>query len=206
MLSGHSHDIFAVDIYYHRSGYIKYALSPIATQEYDKEREEREKDVLNSFDYQVKIKIICDKEASLLNELLEDVENISEEQHVSPPVFNYMKSLKRHLIQQFDEEIGVFPSRKYLLVHAKDVNPSTYSIATLHGYGLRDENLALSFGRMLRRKLMFNMEETNKWPQTPKESMATLDKGPLPDLCKEKRVRLRNYRNANCNENLVTSK
>ena len=43
--SGASHDLFAIDVYYHQSCYIKFALAPTCTQESDQELEDRASDV-----------------------------------------------------------------------------------------------------------------------------------------------------------------
>ena len=41
-------------------------------------------------------------------------------------------------LKEFPDEMVFFPSGKYLLLHPTDINPCSYSVATLHGYGLRD--------------------------------------------------------------------
>ena len=67
-------------------------------------------------------------------------------------------------------------------MHSNDVNPCEYSLATLHGCGLRDEDLAKSFGKMIRCKLAVKEEKQHQWPLSPEELIAKLDEGPLPDL------------------------
>ena len=68
------------------------------------------------------------------------------------------------------------------IVHSNDVNPCEYSLATLHGCGLRDDDLAKAFGRMVRRKVAVKEKEHHQWPLSPEELIAKLDDGPLPDL------------------------
>ena len=72
LLSGPSHDIFALDVFYHQSCYIKFALAPLQVDD-DYLNKERKQDVLQAFYYQVRTRIVRDKNAFLLNELLEDV-------------------------------------------------------------------------------------------------------------------------------------
>ena len=75
---------------------------------------------------------------------------MSEEHDLKTPVNEHASSLKRCLVQEYSKG---FPSKRYLLAHPIDINPFTYSIATLHDRSLRDTNLTKAFGRMLRRKL-----------------------------------------------------
>ena len=108
---------------------------------------------MQAFYYKVKTKIIRDKAAFLLNELLEDVKVLSDEEGLPCPPISHTSTLKRRLIKEFNEALSFFPNGKFLLVHSSGVNPCQYAIAALHGCGLRDEDLARSFGRMIRRQL-----------------------------------------------------
>ena len=61
------------------------------------------------------------------------------------------------------------------------MNPCEYSVATLHGYGLRDDDLARSFGKMIRRKI----HKRKMAELLPKETRALeerINAGPLPEL------------------------
>ena len=71
--------------------------------------------------------------------MLEDVKILSDEQGLSFPAVEHTATLKQKLIREFEERISFFPSGKYLLVHAPDVNPCEYEIS--------------AFGRMVRRRL-----------------------------------------------------
>ena len=181
LLSGPSHDIFALDVFYDQSCYIKFALAPLHVDD-DELNKERKQDVLQAFYYQVRTSIVRDKNAFLLNELLEDIKILSDEQGLPFPAIEHTATLKQKLIQEFEERISFFPSGKYLLVHASDVNPCEYAIAALHGSGLRDDDLARSFGRMVRRKLQKSADHQKQWPLTPEELTEMLDRGPLQDL------------------------
>ena len=181
LLSGPSHDIFAVDVYYHQSCYMKFALVPTKSNEGD-DNEERLEDVMQSFYYKVKSRILRDKGAFLLNELLEDIEILSDEQGLSSPAIQHTSTLKMKLIQEFGESISFFPHGRYLLVHSADTNPCEYAIAALHGCGLRDNDIAKSFGRMVRRQVQKIADKKKQWPLTPEELTEMLDRGPAQCL------------------------
>eukprot|EP00794_Sanderia_malayensis_P013459 gene13459-14844_t len=180
LLSGQSHDIFAVDVFYHQSCYIKFALVKLQITGTDLNNEKKQ-DVIQSFFYQVRTRIIRDKSAFLLNELLEDIKNIRDEQGLLIPAVKHTSTLKKKLIMEFRESFAFFPSGKYLLVHAADVNPCEYAIAALHGCGLRDDDLARSFARMVRWQL-HSYKQKKQWPLTPSELTEMLDRGPLQSL------------------------
>ena len=86
------------------------------------------------------------------------------------------------MISNFEDEIAFFPCGKYVLVHPVDINPCTYSIATIQGSGLRDGDLTKTFGKTIRRNLEARKPSENKWPLTPEELLEKLDSGPLPEL------------------------
>ena len=180
-LSGQVHDIFAADVCYHNSCYIKFALSPISSKEKTAVVDAEREDVKQAFYYNLRRKILRDREAFLLNELLEDVQTMSEENGLDEPVIKDTKSLRRCLEKEFGDDIGFFPSGKFRIVHSADVNPCEYSVATLKGRGLRDADLVKSFARMIRRKTQATGNAT-KWPLTPDEMISMLDEGPVPEL------------------------
>jgi hypothetical protein len=70
--SGPCHDIYAIDVYYHQlSCYIKFALAPTTKKEQqDKRLEDHEKDMQGMFFIAVRMKIVHQKNAYLLNDLL----------------------------------------------------------------------------------------------------------------------------------------
>ena len=72
--------------------------------------------------------------------------------------------------------------KENVIVHPSDINTCTYSVATMHGSGLRDLDLAKSFGSLVCRKLEQKKKETDKWPLTPEELLARIDEGPLSEL------------------------
>ena len=75
LLNGPSHDIFAVDVFYHRSCYMQFAVRnarEVKCRE-EIERENRRNDALHTFIFKVRTKIVRDECAFLLHELLEDI-------------------------------------------------------------------------------------------------------------------------------------
>ncbi len=149
LMSGASRDIFAIDIFYHQSCYLKLTLSKIRPENYDN-NQELEQELLQSFFHKLRATI---KSAFLLNELLEDIKIMSEEEGLPRSPIMHTSTLKGKIIDECKDKVSFFPTGKYLLVHPSDVNPREYPIAALHGCGLRDNDLAKSFGRMIRRKL-----------------------------------------------------
>lgn len=68
-----------------------------------------------------------------------------------------------------------------LLVHPSVVNPMMYSVATLHGHGLREDDLAKAFSRLISRKL--SQREPVKWPLEADERLILLDTHNRPLSC-----------------------
>ena len=182
LLSGSAHDVFAADIFYHQSCYIKFVIKPVKQQPKDVLEKNKRDDVLDLFKYRIKTKIIRDKKAYLLHELLKDIIYLSEEHDLETSAIAHTSSLKRYLVEEYSNDIAFFRSGKYLLVHPIDINPCTYSIATLHGCGLRDADITKAFGRMLRRKLNERQKSDVSWPLTPEELLSRIDTGPLPEI------------------------
>ena len=99
-LSGSSHDIYAADIFYHQSCYVKYVhsrSSAILDSEINYIQNIR-KTVLEIFFSNVKIKILYKKEGYFLHELLNDVFIISETHGLDETAIKYTVDLKRKLI------------------------------------------------------------------------------------------------------------
>ena len=104
--------------------------------------------------------------------MLKDVKYFRDEHDLETPVIEHTSSLKRYLVQEYSNNIAFFPSGKYLLVYPIGINSFTYSIATLHGFGVRDTDLTKAFGRMLRRKLQERQKGDITWPLTPDELLS----------------------------------
>ena len=183
LLSGSALDIYAADIFHHQSCYIKFAIIQLPNKLSDdiEMQKAKKEDILTLFRYKVRTRIVRDKEAYFLHELLKDVEYYSSAQNVTPAVITHSGALKQHIIANFEDEVSFFPCGKYLLVHPSDINPCTYSVATMHGFGLRDNDLTISFSRMIRRKVL-EKESLNDWPMSPEDLIDKMDSGPLPEI------------------------
>ena len=59
------------------------------------------------------------------------------------------------------------------------MNPCDYSVSTLKGHGLRDNDLIRAFARMMNGKIEKRKAEVMQWPCTPEEIIDRLDRGPL---------------------------
>ena len=128
----------------------------------------------------IRLKILIDKEAYMLNDLLKDIEVISNS-HGVETVVKQTVEVRRLLTSKFGEEISFFPSGKYRIVHASDINPCE-SVATLQGFGLREDDIVKLFRRLVRRKIQQKHENDTRLTMSKEEMIALLDKGPLPAL------------------------
>eukprot|EP00794_Sanderia_malayensis_P008681 gene8681-9616_t len=103
-----------------------------------------------------------------------------EEQSIQP-IFICTEELKRRLIDRFDDRIGFFPTGRHVIIHSPDLNPCQYFVATLKGFGLRDNDLLKAFGNMIKRKIK-EREPVEQFPLKIQEIDTVLEKGPLKDL------------------------
>ena len=121
----------------------------------------------------VKEKIIHGKEAFLLVDLLRDAKMLCKNSSV-----NKTCHLKKYLTEKFGDEISFFTTGRNCVVHASDINPCQYSIATIKGNGLRDDDIIRAFGSMIRRKIAarkakatqrmsfpYPPDEQRRWPR-----------------------------------------
>lgn len=181
MQGGQAFDIFAIDVYYHNSCYIKFAIKPpfTAQEEEVDELKLREMDVMGDFFCAVRIKILRKKEAFLLHQLLNDVKVISEGNGVNAVVTN-TATLRRKLAEEFGEDIGFFPTGRYVIVHSSLMNPCEYSITTLEGHCLNDGDFVRSFANFVKEKM--KKANINALPDDPESLLDRFKDGPLPDL------------------------
>lgn len=85
-------------------------------------------------------------------------------------------------MQNRSNDFAFFPSGKYLLAHPIDINQFIYSIAKLHGRGLRDTNLTRAFGRMLMRKIQERQNGDLTWQLISEKRLSRIDTGHLPEI------------------------
>ena len=146
--SGQAHDIYAA-IYYYQSCYIKFALKPITSEKSSQpENISISKNLMDEFLLKLNRNILQLKSAYLLSDLLKDLIGMFEEQAIVPP-FTSVKELKRRLIDRFNDNIGFFTSRRQVIAYSPDMNHCKYSVSTLEGFGLRDDDLLKAFGNMI---------------------------------------------------------
>ena len=172
--------MFAKDVYYHHVCYLRYA-HPYIAKELAAE-DNREKHATETFFHKIRIKILRDKCAFLLHELLQDIIDICNDVDLDYTAFSCTKSLKRALQREFGGALSYKPVSKYVIVFSSETNPCDYAIAALHACGLRDSDHVKSFGKLIRRKLGGKRKLEKKWPLTPDEMIEAFDSGPSPDL------------------------
>ena len=57
-----------------------------------------------------------------------NISNVSEENGIEESIVTINKTLKRKIIDTFPEEISVYPSGKYLIVHSSNKNPCHFIV------------------------------------------------------------------------------
>ena len=113
--------------------------------------------------------------------MLKDYQNLFVEDDCKP-LLSDTRSLKRNLLQEFNDDLGFFPTGRHVIVHAADINPCEFTVATLRGHGLRDNDLIKAFATMLKCKIETRVDGERKWPYTPDELIEMLDRGPLKEI------------------------
>ena len=184
LLSGPSHDVFSADIYYHQSCYIKFTTSVQSSERKGKTDVDKEKEsiLMNEFLNIIRVNVLCEENAYLLNELLIDWINLCDERAIETTIY-YTWQLRKRLETQFIEEIAFFPSGRNIIVHSASTNPCLYSTATLKGSGLRDTDITKGFACMVKRKISKAKKcSGNEFPCTPESLLDQLDEGPLKEL------------------------
>ena len=134
---------------------------------------------MDEFYRNIRIKIIRDKEAHLLHNLLACIKDLSESSGIHP-VVEHTSTLKAHLHKKFDGLIDFFPISKYVIVHASNMNPCQYSVSTLLGQGLRDRDYICSYSNFIRSKV--NQAEFPELPSDPDKMIESFDNGPMAAL------------------------
>ena len=89
------------------------------------------------------------------------------------------KKIKYFLQENFKESICFWPTRGIhgnpIMVHAHEVNPIDYAIASIIGAGLRDEEITISLAKMIHRKI--KVQETGtSFPLSAENLLVELDK------------------------------
>ena len=147
-----AHDLFSADIYYQNSCYIRFALKKIQ-QTVDENVELLESDIFEFF-LALNKRIVHRRDAFLLSNLLEDIKTLSELNGLMEPIISNARTIKRRgAINKFSNDICFYPKVNYLIVHSSNFNPCEYVRAISRGKRLKDYDIIISFGELIRRKL-----------------------------------------------------
>ena len=74
------------------------------------------------------------------------------EENGTNSVVSHTSTLKQKLAKDVPEELSFYPVGCYVVVHSSDMTPCDYTVSTLKGYGLRNNNLIRAFSRMMKGK------------------------------------------------------
>ena len=108
-------------------------------------------------------KILQEKKAYFLTELIHDIAEMSSDAELDEPFVKYRYELKDLLSKSFGNQIAYYKGvTSKVVVHSVIVNPCQYAAATMKGAGLRDDDLTKAFARLVRRKL--KASELQSWP------------------------------------------
>ena len=152
LTSGEPHDVFAADIFYHQSCYLKFAVNvKYQREQLDNDDRDLGVDLMNEFFGHVRMKVLREKNTYLLSDLMRDILNMSEERGICPPI-NHTSALKKKIVNEFQERIGFYSTVNQVIVYSNDMNPLDYTAATIKGHGLRDEDLKRACATMIKRK------------------------------------------------------
>lgn len=177
LLSGQSHDIHSADVYYHQSCYLNFVR--ITKESKIKDGASDEENVLQDFFTSIQLNIIRDENAYLLTQLLEDWIRLCDERGIET-LITRTNQIRRKIVDRFGDEIGFFPTGKFVIVHSALINPCKYSVATIKGNGLRDIDISTGFAAMIRRKL--ESISSNTFPCSTESLREELYRGPMKDL------------------------
>ena len=122
--SGAAHDVFAADIYYHKSCYnnfIKFT-EEVSLSEHEIVKKEKMDAVLYNFLRYLKQKIIMEKNAYLLIDLLQDIQDLSEEAGLDEPIVETTLALRRLIETNLDKKISFHLIDKKLMAYSSEVN------------------------------------------------------------------------------------
>ena len=152
-------DLLARELEYHKSCYTFFTVHPTKNLQSDISL-----DTINSqcaereFLDIIEKKVIVEKSCYFLTDLLEDMQNLYVYHGVPAHSRKTFTSQIKDLISsKFKEKVefkrasGIHGAGNIL--HSTDVNPLDYSLATIRGAGLRDDNITKAFARMVHRKI-----------------------------------------------------
>ena len=129
-ISGNSKEIS--EICYHYLCCSKFMYTPgTKLSEDDLKNRELQRATTESFLELFERKVIVDKEAYLLRDLMDDIKDISEENGLHELSIRQSCNLKKLLHQRFGNEIDFYSVGNRLIVHPSSISPVSYSVAIL---------------------------------------------------------------------------
>ena len=121
ILSGASYDVFAADVYYHKTCYDKFTYT--YERKLPAEEDGLVSEVMDGFFKLFQRMVIKDLNAYFLTELIDDIKEMSEEYDVRDPPISKTYTLKKCLIERFGDAIDFHLLGNRLVVHSSVVNP-----------------------------------------------------------------------------------
>ena len=96
--------------------------------------------ILHYFFRQIELNVVKDHKVFLVNELMKDILEISEEHGQEEPLaaLRHSKRLKEKLLDQFREKIQLTKTGNKNVLHCSDVSSLASTETTLKGHALRD--------------------------------------------------------------------
>ena len=184
--SGSAYDILAADVIFHKSCCNKFTYILLQQkrkrqqqQEEEEDKKNKKEEAIRRFYKLIEQKVLNDKKAFLLIDLLGDISDLSEEEGLEP-VGTSTKFLQR-IFETNHEAMASFQIvGKRLMIYSSDVNLCIYVAAILKRCGLRDNDLTQAFAKMMRKKIPKSKE---KWLLSAEELIKSLDStGPFQHI------------------------
>ena len=170
MLSGPAVDIYAANIYYHGHCLLYFNRQ----SKNDESENPMEELVRHHFISYIRVNICNDKNAYLLNDLLNDAIYMSQE-HDIEAIFTNTKSLRRYLEQNF-KELGFKKSGKNVIVYSLDIDSILYSESILNGHGQRKSDIIAAFAKIIHRiSDEYGKQESFDWPPSCDDLISGLE-------------------------------
>ena len=90
-----------------------------------------ENDILEGVYLVLKKRMVHEKDAFLLSNLVEDIQRLSELNEFTEHIISNTRTLKRRITGKFSDDTSFYSKDKYLVVHSSDVNPCKCGLAVL---------------------------------------------------------------------------
>jgi len=162
-------------VYYHKLCYVSFTYSyenkTLVPDE--KETERIQEEVMDTFFRLFQSNVIDNHDAYLLTELVLDIKEMSEDHELAEPPISKTFTLRKRLTEWYDDAVTFGKIGNRIVVHSSDVSSLAYSVATMQGHGLREEDLTKVFSRLVRRKI--SRRQSIKWPLDADELCSLLN-------------------------------